>query len=241
MVGRRVLLRVEKKPATPGAPLLQVKDLGLSTKSGVRRCSRRLLRRARRRDRRHRRRRRQRPVGAAGGRLPASAMRRAARSSCTARRSPPARARPGDAAPKRPRACAGGPASHGPRRGLRGMGERGARLSRRSALPTGPLLDIAGDPRRRAREDRAVRHPPAEPPAEDREFLRRQPAEDRAGARDRARSRRCCSSASRRAASISARSSSSIASCLRCARPARRSCSSRSSSTRSARCPTASW
>ena len=44
------------------------------------------------------------------------------------------------------------------------------------------------------------------------ELLRRQPAEAGAGARDGARSRACCWSASRRAASISAPSSSSIAS-----------------------------
>ena len=41
-----------------------------------------------------------------------------------------------------------------------------------------------------AREDGGVRHPPARAAAEDRQFLRRQPAEDRAGARDRAQSGR---------------------------------------------------
>ncbi len=39
MVGRRVLLRVEKKPVTPGAPLLQVKNLGYVDEKGVRRFS----------------------------------------------------------------------------------------------------------------------------------------------------------------------------------------------------------
>jgi general nucleoside transport system ATP-binding protein len=39
MVGRRVLLRVEKKPATPGRPLLQVDNLGLVDAQGVRRFS----------------------------------------------------------------------------------------------------------------------------------------------------------------------------------------------------------
>jgi simple sugar transport system ATP-binding protein len=39
MVGRRVLLRVEKKPVTPGAPLLQVKKLGFVVVKGVRRFS----------------------------------------------------------------------------------------------------------------------------------------------------------------------------------------------------------
>lgn len=39
MVGRRVLLRVEKKPHAPGAPLLQVKDLSYIDERGVRRFS----------------------------------------------------------------------------------------------------------------------------------------------------------------------------------------------------------
>jgi simple sugar transport system ATP-binding protein len=39
MVGRRVLLRVTKKPAVPGAPLLQVKDLNYIDERGVRRFS----------------------------------------------------------------------------------------------------------------------------------------------------------------------------------------------------------
>jgi simple sugar transport system ATP-binding protein len=37
MVGRRVLLRVEKKPVVPGRPLLQVEGLGLVDEKGVRR------------------------------------------------------------------------------------------------------------------------------------------------------------------------------------------------------------
>ena len=52
---------------------------------------------------------------------------------------------------------------------------------------------------------------------QDRQLLRRQPAEDRARARDRARPRACCSSASRRAASTSAPSSSSTSRSSRCA------------------------
>lgn len=39
MVGRRVLLRVEKKPVEPGRPLLQVENLGLVDAKGVRRFS----------------------------------------------------------------------------------------------------------------------------------------------------------------------------------------------------------
>jgi ABC-type uncharacterized transport system ATPase subunit len=46
------------------------------------------------------------------------------------------------------------------------------------------------DPQGRDGEDREIRHPAAEPAAEDRQFLRRQPAEDRRRPRDRARSRR---------------------------------------------------
>ena len=83
---------------------------------------------------------------------------------------------------------------------------------------------------------RKMEHYDVRPPAprlEDLEILRRQPAEDRARPRDRARARRCCSSASRRAASTSAPSSSSTAGSSRCATPASASCSSRSSSTRS--------
>ena len=51
---------------------------------------------------------------------------------------------------------------------------------------------------------------------------------------------RCCSSPNRRAASTSARSSSSTDASSRCAMPAPRCCSCRPSSTRSSRCPTGS-
>ena len=61
MVGREVLLRVEKPPAEPGEPLLEVEDLHVVDDRGIEKVRGVSLRRARRRDRRHRRRRRQRP------------------------------------------------------------------------------------------------------------------------------------------------------------------------------------
>ena len=67
MVGRRVLLRVEKAPAKPGPVVLEVDDLDLTDDKGVARLKAVSFDGARRRDPRHRRRRRQRPVGAARG------------------------------------------------------------------------------------------------------------------------------------------------------------------------------
>ena len=61
MVGREVLLRVEKTPASRATSLLEVEDLHVLDDRGHREGARRLVRGARRRDRRHRRRRRQRP------------------------------------------------------------------------------------------------------------------------------------------------------------------------------------
>ena len=61
MVGRDVLLRVDKPAATPGETKLTVRHLSVRTRGWPRSRERRLLRGARRRDRRHRRRRRQRP------------------------------------------------------------------------------------------------------------------------------------------------------------------------------------
>ena len=60
MVGREVLLRVDKPPAEPGEPLLEVEDLHVRRRPRDREGARRLVRRARGRDRRHRRRRRKR-------------------------------------------------------------------------------------------------------------------------------------------------------------------------------------
>ena len=61
MVGREVLLRVDKPPAQPGEVLLEVEDLHVHRRPRDREGARRLVRRARGRDRRHRGRRRQRP------------------------------------------------------------------------------------------------------------------------------------------------------------------------------------
>ena len=88
----------------------------------------------------------------------------------------------------------------------------------------------------RAGVDREVRRAAAVVRPEDRELLGRQPAEDRASRARWSASRTCCWSASRRAGSTSARSSSSTSRSWRCATGARRSCWSRSSSTRSRRC-----
>ena len=61
MVGREVLLRVEKSPAQPGEVLLVGRGPPRRRRPRHREGARRLVRRARGRDRRHRRRRRQRP------------------------------------------------------------------------------------------------------------------------------------------------------------------------------------
>ncbi len=61
MVGREVLLRVEKTPANPGEPLLTVEDLHVLDDRGIEKVRGVSFERARGRDRRHRRRRRQRP------------------------------------------------------------------------------------------------------------------------------------------------------------------------------------
>ena len=84
MVGRKVLLRVEKGPARPREPVLEVRDLEVARRPGRAAGQGHQLRRPRRRDRRHRRRRRQRPVASCWTRWPASAARRAARSCCAA-------------------------------------------------------------------------------------------------------------------------------------------------------------
>ena len=61
MVGREVLLRVEKRPGEAKEPLLRIEGLTVEDDRGLREGPRRLVRGARRRDRRPRRRRRQRP------------------------------------------------------------------------------------------------------------------------------------------------------------------------------------
>ena len=66
MVGRTVLLRVEKSPATPGELMLQGGPPGLHRRRRRAPCAGRESERAPRRDRRHRRGGGQRPVGAHG-------------------------------------------------------------------------------------------------------------------------------------------------------------------------------
>ena len=78
MVGREVVLRVDKEPASPGETLLEVEDLTVERRSRSPGGARRQLQRARRRDRGNRGRRRQRPDGARSRRSPASGARRRA-------------------------------------------------------------------------------------------------------------------------------------------------------------------
>ena len=61
MVGREVLLRVEKPDAKPGEPQLSVRNLSVTTADGAKRVNDVSFEVRSRRDRRHRRRRRQRP------------------------------------------------------------------------------------------------------------------------------------------------------------------------------------
>ena len=65
MVGRHVLLQVDKGPAKPGEVVLDVKNLTWKDKKGVARVDNVSLHRPEGRDRRHRRRLRQWPVGTA--------------------------------------------------------------------------------------------------------------------------------------------------------------------------------
>ena len=110
MVGRTVSLRVDKAPARPGEPVLEVVDLVVEDGLGVERVKGVSLRGAARRDRRRRRRRRQRPVGAARG----------------ARRHPPGDVgadpvegarRSATASVRSPRRCAGSASRTSPRTG----------------------------------------------------------------------------------------------------------------------------
>ena len=166
-----------------------------------------------RRDRRHRRGGRQRPVGTARGAArharPASGTRSPQGQAPLARRRSPAPTAPRR---RRARARARGPPAHGAGRAVRGMGKRHASATSTTArFARAVMLDWIG---RRSRGcsrgvDREVRHPAADRATEDRELFRRQPAENRARARDGARLRTCCSSGSRPAGSTSARSSSS--------------------------------
>ncbi len=240
MVGRRVLLRVEKGPAAPGPVRLEIRDLSLVDDHGVARLKSvsfdvragEILGIA----------------GVAGNgqsellevlagyapatgsvRLNGQALDLSSMTNADDRRDLGIAHVPED----RHRRGTG--------HALRGMGEFLLRLP-----PRGPAARAAGDagphrdPRPRAPVDRALRHPPAVLRPEDRELLRRQPAEDRARPRDRARAR----GAADRPADARRRHRRDRVhppADRRAARPrARRSCWSRSSSTRSRRSATAS-
>ena len=128
MVGRRVLLRVEKAARRPG----RAGARGREPLGGRR------PRRAAGRERlaspsvpaRSSASRASPATGRANcwRRSPACAGRCSARSRLAGREHRPRRAQSAPAAPARPPARAGGPAAHGPRAGLRGLRERGARL-----------------------------------------------------------------------------------------------------------------
>ena len=150
MVGRRVLLRVDEEAGQPRRTLLQVKNLSYVDEKGVRRFSD-ISFEVRAGE----------IVGIAGvagnGQselLEVLAGIRHATSGEVILHGEPIPAdgagRPGSASQEGPRPCAGGPPSHGPRDRVRGMGELGARLSRRPGFLNGPLPRHHGDPRRRA-------------------------------------------------------------------------------------------
>ena len=241
MVGREVLLRVEKAPPSAGEPLLEVEDLRSRDDRGLADGARRLVRRPRRRDRRHRRRRRQRPD--ASWSRPSPGLRRPrarARSTLGGDGRHAARAR-ASIARRGPRPHPGGSPAPRPRPRLHDRREhRAPRLpaSRRTRAS-------AGSSRRRLIERARRAHPGVRRP-------RRRTRDARPARSPAATSRRSCSPAR----------STRDPSVLIAAQPTRgldvgaiefvhrrlveerdegaRSCSSRSSSTRSCRSPTAS-
>ena len=239
MVGRDVLLRVEKEPAQPRraaargrGPRTCVDDRGLPAVDGVslqvrggeivgaRRHRRQRPERAHRRDHR------------------AARRRRPARSRRRARTSPAAASRRRCAGGRRPHRRGPPPARAGARL-LAGREPRAARLPERRCRASGCS--------RRARMRRARRRLLEEydvrggSPSTPRVAVGRQPAEGRHRARDRRRPE----AAGRRAADARAgRRRDRVRpppAARRARRGPRRSCSSRSSSRRSARWPTASW
>ena len=214
MVGRRVLLRVEKGPAKPGAD------------------------RARGREPHRQGRPRRRPrsttsrfnvrageiVGIAGvagngqselleahrrhpPRRPRAASRSTASRSTSPARPTPRRVRDGSASPTCPRTATAW-AWCSPSRRTRTRSSATTTTRATSTVRSSTSTRSAPTPREKI-EKFDIRPPDCR--AEDRELLRRQPAEDRARPRDRAAIPTCCSSASRRAASTSAPSSSSTA------------------------------
>jgi simple sugar transport system ATP-binding protein len=187
MVGRRVLLRVEKSAKAPGAPVLQVENLSVVDGRGVLRVANASFSVAAGEI-----------VGIAGvagnGQselLEAIAgMRRAAVGEIRLR----GRAlRPDEQNPRRLRELG---LLHVPEDRLRtGLVPSFAAFESAAlgfvhdpAFGRGPLLDHGPHDRRSRAQDGALRRAPAGAAAQDGEFFRRQPAEDRAGPGDRTRS-----------------------------------------------------
>ena len=236
MVGRRVLLRVEKSRSRRAKRSCRSEDLVLSTGKGCA-ASPTISFEVRAGEIVGSRASRQRPVGTPGGarRHPPRDRRRG--HPCTASRFHPAALIRQLRATRGLRMCpktATAPDSSLPSRN----GELRTRLSWRPRFLNGPCSIFPPSAKTRS-EDREYRHPPGD--------CRLKTANFSGGnqqkivlAREMERDPWCCWSASRRGASTSARSSSSIASCSPCAKPARRSCWSPSSSTKCARSPTAS-
>ena len=194
MVGRKVLLEVEKKPATPGRGRAEVQDLRVRDEHGVERLKgvsfdirageilgiagvagngqSELL-------------------AALGGIADGDRADRAERGrTCRCRGIGAERA---GAARGGHRPCARGPAGAGPDHGFHRLGERGLRLSQRAGVPEERAVH---GQRRAARRHRAqdgdLRRAPADPDAGRQELLGREPAEDRRRARDRAAIPTCC-------------------------------------------------
>ena len=193
MVGRRVLLRVEKAPRDAGRRWCStVEGLDVVDAQGVARLQGGRPDGARRRDRRHRRRRRQRPVASCSRCSPASAPPPAGPSGWTGAPLDVTRATNADdrRAARHRRTCP----EDRHRRGLVmpfAAWENAILGYQHEPRFRGPAftLDRRRDPRPRARGHRALRRPPAVLRPQDRQLLRRQPAEDRHRPRDRARPR----------------------------------------------------
>ena len=136
MVGRKVILRIDKGPAHPGSIALEARNLVVRDDRGVARVDGVSFIIARRRDPWRGRRRRQRPVGAARGarRHPAVELRRDPdrRRDGAAAEAQPAH---GAAAGRRPRARGSPPRRA--RHAVRSVRERDARLSSRAGLRAG--------------------------------------------------------------------------------------------------------
>ena len=191
MVGRRVLLRVEKGPANPGDVFLSVENLVVKDDLGVTRVKD-VSFSVRAGE----------IVGIAGvagnGQSEllesVSGMRDQSSGNVRLKGTPLSLEGDDGAAPRprrRARARARGSPAHGPRDGLPGMGERHPRLRGRARNTARASSSTSAPPRPTPSEQhQEVRHPPGQRPAQDRQLLRRQPAEDRSRPRDGARSRR---------------------------------------------------